>query len=95
MNIELENYIKDVISFFDKNPNSLQSLVPVNMKNEFYSLIRKTAEINFEMGGDVVLTREQLLEVCKEINSRWNSNNSMSNSNIFFKTGKWGEICLN
>lgn len=91
--MEIEIYMREIIGFFKKNPNSLTSLVPKDMEDQFYDMVRKTAIINLELGHEPTLTKRQLIEISKEINYRKSSDNY--SKNIFFRTKNWGEICLN
>jgi hypothetical protein len=85
--------MKGIIGFFKQNPNSLISLVPKEMEEEFYSMIRKTAELNLELNEEPTLTKVQIIEIAKELNYRVSTNNYTDN--IFMITKNWGKICLN
>lgn len=93
MQIEVDIYMKGIIGFFKQNPNSLTSLVPKEMEDDFYSMIRKTAELNLELKDEPTLTKVQIIEIAKELNYRASSNNYTNN--IFQMTKNWGKICLN
>ena len=36
MNIDIEIYMKNFITFFEKNPNDLMELIGVDFKDDFY-----------------------------------------------------------
>lgn len=93
MSLEIDLYMKNVISFFKKNPKNLASLIPVEMEDDFYDMIKQTARFNKQLGNDVTLTKTQLLEICKEINIRFRPIDNYNN--IFYETKNWGVICLN
>lgn len=62
MKIDIEIYIKKVISFFEENPNSLYELIGNIDKNLFYREIRSVVEKN-----DSELTKKQLIDIVVEL----------------------------
>ena len=63
MNIDTEIYVKKVIDFFEKNPDSLTELIGSLNKERFYEEIKNVANKNFEDKNDAELTKKQLIEI--------------------------------
>jgi hypothetical protein len=63
MNIDVEIYLNQFISFFEKNPNSLIELIGDIDKNEFFSKVKEQCYININKGDDVSLTRTQIIDI--------------------------------
>jgi hypothetical protein len=91
MSVDVEIYLSELIKFFKQNPNDLLNLIPKEKENEFYSLIRKMAQENYDNGRDVTLTQSQLINICKDLNTNYLGKKT---ENIFFNT-KFGQISLN
>jgi hypothetical protein len=72
MNVEIEIYMSGIIKFFKDNPNELLNLVPEDKKEEFFDKIRTVAISNSEKGDEVSLTRQQLVDICIQINGKDN-----------------------
>ena len=68
MNVDIEVYLSGLIKFFRDNPKDLFSLVPKDKENDFYSMLRKFSCDNHDKGDDYVLTRNQILEICVQLN---------------------------
>lgn len=68
MNVDIEVYLSGLIKFFKDNPKDLFSLVPKEKENDFYSMLRKFSCKNYDNGEDYVLTRNQILEICVQLN---------------------------
>jgi hypothetical protein len=68
MNVDIEVYLSGIIKFFKDNPKDLLSLVPKDKENDFYLMLRKYSCENHEKGEDYVLTRNQILEICVQLN---------------------------
>ena len=62
-NIDCEIYISQVISFFENNPNDLLDLIGSLQKDDFYKKIRERCEKNVEEGNDMVLTKDQIVNI--------------------------------
>ena len=69
MSVDIEIYMSNIQKFFKDNPKDLMNLVPKEKENDFYVMIREVAEQNFEKNGEAGLTRNQLLDICKELNT--------------------------
>jgi uncharacterized protein YecE (DUF72 family) len=66
-NVDVEIYLKQLINFFENNPNDLIQLIGTLQKDEFYQKLRSRCEKNIEEGLDLVLTREQIINVVVEL----------------------------
>lgn len=63
MNIDIEIYMKNFVSFFENNPNDLMELIGNELKDDFFKEVRKQCYSNVEKGEDIVLTQKQLIEI--------------------------------
>ena len=68
MNVDIEVYLSGIIKFFKDNPKDLLSLVPKDKEEDFYLMLRKFSCDNHEKGEDYILTRNQILEICIQLN---------------------------
>jgi len=92
MNVEVEIYMSNITKFFRENPNELLNLVPDSKKEEFFDKVREMAEFNMDKGDDVSLTRQQLIEICLELNNK--PKDTTKKSNLIIPT-IFGEYSLN
>ena len=96
-NVDCEIYIKQVISFFENNPNDLMDLIGEVQRDEFYEKIRERCEKNVDEDIDYVLTRQQMIEIVLELKApelKEKLNPKQEVEGYVQKT-KWGEIILN
>ena len=68
MNVDIEIYLSGIIKFFKENQKDLLSLVPKDKEEDFYLMLRKYSSDNYDKGEDHVLTRNQILEICVQLN---------------------------
>jgi hypothetical protein len=96
-NIDCEIYIKQVITFFENNPNDLMDLIGQVQKNEFYEKIRERCEKNVDEDKDYVLTRQQMIDIVLELKAPGllDAINPKQEVEGFVQKTKWGEIILN
>ena len=96
-NIDCEIYIKQLISFFDNNPNDLMDLIGEVQKLEFYDKIRERCEKNVDEGHDYVLTRQQMIDIVLELKAPdlFKTSNPESVVEGHIQKTKWGNIILN
>ena len=92
MNVDVEIYMSNIFKFFKDNPEELINLVPLEKKDEFFTKLRQVARSNSEKGDEVSLTRQQLIDVCLEING--SPIRIENNSNVIIPT-VFGEYSLN
>ncbi len=96
-NIDCEIYISQLITFFDKNPNDLISLIGDVQKEDFYILLRKQCEKNSENNGDHIISKDQMIEIVLKLKIPEISNVETSKEMVesYVQKTKWGEIILN
>jgi hypothetical protein len=94
-NVDIEIYLNQVITFFEKNPNDLMDLIGELQKDEFYLKLRQQCEKNVEEGKDITLTKEQMINIIVDLKiPDIVDKQEVVVSNIVQKT-KFGEIFLN
>lgn len=96
-NIDCEIYIKQVITFFENNPNDLMDLIGEVQKNDFFEKIRERCEKNVDEDKDYVLTRQQMIDIVLELKAPGllEAVNPKQEVEGFVQKTKWGEIILN
>jgi hypothetical protein len=96
-NIDCEIYIKQVITFFENNPNDLMDLIGEVQKNDFFEKIRERCEKNVDEDKDYVLTRQQMIDIVLELKAPGLLDviNPKQEVEGFIQKTKWGEIILN
>ena len=62
-NVDIEIYVSQVITFFEKNPNDLIDLIGELKKNTFYKKIREKVYENAKKGDEITLTQQQLIDI--------------------------------
>lgn len=95
-NIDCEVYIKQLITFFENNPNDLIDLIGDVQKDKFYEMLREQCEKNSET-GDHVITKDQMINIVielkmPELNQKLNPKKEIES---FIQKTKWGDIILN
>ena len=94
-NVDIEIYVSQVITFFEKNPNDLMGLIGGLQKDEFYLKIRQQCEKNVEEGKEITLTKEQMINIVVDLKiPDIVDKQEVAVNNIVQKT-KFGEIFLN
>jgi len=91
-NVDVEVYMSNLINFFEKNPNDLIELIGDLQKDEFYSKLREECEKNLKEGKDIVLSKEQIVNIVVELKIPDMKYNNLDK--IIQKT-KFGNIILN
>jgi hypothetical protein len=66
-NVDVEIYINQFITFFDKNPNDLIDLIGDLLKDDFYEKVKEQCYKNVENNEPVELTKTQLISVVVEL----------------------------
>jgi hypothetical protein len=94
-NVDVEIYMNQLIGFFENNPNDLMDLIGSLQKDEFYLKLRERAEKNFEDGKDIVLTREQILNIVLELKVPEILDTKPNNLKAIIQKTKFGDIILN
>lgn len=94
-NVDLEIYITQLINFFENNPNDLLDLIGSLQKDEFYKKLRERCEKNIEEGIDLILTREQIVNIVVELKIPDIKEKKYKNLNKIIQKTKFGDIILN
>lgn len=94
-NVDLEIYISQLINFFENNPNDLLDLIGSLQKDEFYKKLRERCEKNIEEGIDLILTREQIVNIVVELKIPNIKEQKHKNLNKIIQKTKFGDIILN
>jgi len=92
-NMDVEIYISQFITFFEKNPNELISLIGQTDKDEFFGKVEAQCYKNLEKGEDVEITRNQILDILVDIHKDEIKTKKVVDD-IFIHT-KFGDICMN
>jgi hypothetical protein len=92
-NVDIEIYISNLIRFFETNPNDLLILIGEIQKEEFYTKLREKSEDNHKKGLDIILTREQIINIVVEMKIP-QINDHSEVSKLVMKT-KFGDIIMN
>jgi hypothetical protein len=87
-NIDVEIYLKNVFNFFEENPQELKKLIGDIPKNNFFDKIEETAYTNYKNNGDMVLSRNQIIDITVELFKQRVGQEC-------FEHTKVGVICLN
>ena len=90
--VDIDIYVSQVISFFDKNPNELHILIGDLDRDYFFNKIREIAEKNHENGEDINLTRSQMIDIVVKMHEEIKEQRVV---NVPFMETKFGDICLN
>jgi len=67
-NVNVEIYLSEIISFFEKNEIELKKLIDLGKKQLFFDKLRKFSYFNFAKGEDYVLTKQQIIDICVLVN---------------------------
>ena len=96
-NVDCEIYIKQVISFFENNPNDLMDLIGEVQRNDFYQKLRERCEKNVDDGLDHILSRQQMIDIVLELKipELFEKPNPQSVVEGYVQKTKWGKIILN
>jgi hypothetical protein len=95
MNVDVEIYLNQFFSFFEKNPNSLIELIGGLDKNIFYNKIKEQCYINLNKGEDVAITRSQIIEIIGNLFKNQKNETIVEKTNRLFQDTKFGLIYLN
>jgi hypothetical protein len=94
-NLDIEIYISNLITFFDKNPNDLMELIGKLQKEEFFVKLREKCELNFKEGKDIVLTKDQIIETVLELKIPTTLEDKILEIKAVIQKTKFGDIILN
>jgi len=93
--IEVDIYMNQLVSFFEKNPNDLTSLIGELQKDDFFKKVKETCIKNFKENGEVIPTQKQLIDIVVELKQGPVSKYEMKSINQAFQKTKFGILCLN
>jgi len=96
-NVDIEIYVSQLINFFESNPNDLIELIGTLQKEEFYQKLREKCEENYNKGDDIVLTKNQIIDIVvelkiPELTEKLNPKQVVEG---FIQKTKFGDIILN
>ena len=94
-NIEVDIYLNQLVTFFDKNPNDLIDLIGETHKDKFFDKVREVCLQNVEKGDDVTLTNQQLIDIVLEVKGVGMTKEEFEVINKVFEKNKFGTFCLN
>lgn len=94
-NVDVEIYVNQMISFFEKNPNDLSNLIGESFKDKFFDKIRIKCYENLEIGDEISLTQKQLIDIVVELKTEEISSGSSVVIHDVFEQNKVGIFCLN
>jgi hypothetical protein len=66
-NVDVDIYVNQLITFFDKNPNDLIDLIGDLLRESFYEKVREQCVKNSEIGDEVSLTQKQIIDIVVEL----------------------------
>lgn len=89
-NVNVEIYLSEIISFFEKNEEELKKLVKLEKKQLFFDKLRKASYFNFGLGEDFILTKQQIIDICVLVNR-----GHEPYSSVKYFDGPFGKINLN
>ena len=67
-NIDVEVYIRQMITFFENNPGDFMDLVGTAQKDLFYQKMKEKSLENVEKGEDYILTKQPRVDSIELIN---------------------------
>ena len=94
--VDIDIYINQLVKFFESNPNDLMDLIGELDKDEFYTLLKEQATLNYDKGDDVSLTQDQIIDVVLKLKKKDITNKKLVVIiNKVFQSTKHGLIGLN
>lgn len=96
-NVDCEVYLRQLITFFENNPNDLMGLIGSLQKEEFFDKLREQCEKNSQESDDHIITRQQMVDIVIQLKMPELVDNEESVERIqtFVQKTKWGDIILN
>jgi hypothetical protein len=94
-NIDIEIYISQFKSFFEKNPNDLMELLGNDLSEEFFNKVEEQCYTNLKNGVDISVTREQLIKIVVQLKEGVDNPEEIKNIRKLFQKTTLGSICLN
>lgn len=94
-NVDVDIYLNQLISFFDKNPNDLIDLIGDVLKESFYEKVREQSLKNVENGDEVSLTQKQIIDIVVELKRGPSLEDDFNKVKQVVQNTKFGLIFLN
>lgn len=96
-NVDCEVYLRQLITFFENNPNDLMDLIGSVQKQEFFDKLREQCEKNSQESDDHIITRQQMVDIVIQLKMSEivNTEESIEKIQGFIQKTKWGDIILN
>jgi hypothetical protein len=96
-NVDCEIYMRQLITFFENNPNDLMNLIGEVQKQEFYDKLREQCEKNSQESDDHIITRQQMVDIVIQLKmpELIDTEKSIEKIQNFVQKTKWGDIILN
>jgi hypothetical protein len=94
-NVDVDIYVNQFISFFDKNPNDLLELIGDVLKESFYEKVREQCLKNVENGDEISLTQKQIIDIVVELKKGHSLEDDLSKIRSIVQNTKFGLIFLN
>lgn len=96
-NIDCEIYIKNLISFFENNPNDLIDLIGSLQKQDFFDKLRDQCLKNYKKGEDIVITKQQIINIVIDLKipELKDTKDLKEVVNGYVQKTRWGKIILN
>jgi hypothetical protein len=94
-NVDVDIYVNQLISFFDKNPNDLIDLIGDLLKESFYEKVREQCFKNIENGDEVSLTQKQIIDIVVELKRGHSLEDDFHKVKQVVQNTKFGLIFLN
>ena len=94
-NVDVDIYVNQLITFFDKNPNDLIDLIGNLLKESFYEKVREQCVKNSEIGDEVSLTQKQIIDIVVELKKVKSIEYDKSKLYSIVQETKFGSIFLN
>ena len=97
MNVDIEIYISQLITFFEKNPGDFMDLVGEVQKEEFFQKMKEKSIENYEKGEDFILTKQQIIDIVVDLKAPELNQKLKYASKVegFIQKTKFGDIILN
>ena len=96
-NVDCEVYLRQLITFFENNPNDLMELIGTVQKQEFFDKLREQCEKNSQESDDHIITRQQMVDIVIRLKmpEMVNTEESIEKIQGFIQKTKWGNMILN
>lgn len=96
-NVDCEVYIRQLITFFESNPNDLMMLIGTGQKQEFFDKLREQCEKNSQESDDHIITKKQMIDIILQLKmpELVDTEESIEKIQKFIQKTKWGDIILN